>query len=277
VSPFPISLIRIANETLSIIDRGWSENRSGVCIELRAAVEAAVAGTKLYRPAYVNRLMASRKDVQGLVPDIQFTVSPDCIYICSSSKLELISFKRCLFVSRIMMYFLQKMAIATKTECIRRPIIMQTRKADLFFATLLIACLLTLANTSINCIAQAHEAPEGAVQGYITLDDGIRLFYQKVGNGPKIVIIPNGQSMIKDFGQFADRNHTLIFYDLRSRGRSDQGTKNFEGGVHLEVEDLDAVRRHFKINKAALIGHSYLGLMVALYAMKHPMHVEQVI
>lgn len=68
-----MSLIRIANETLSIIDRGWYENRSGVRIELRAAVEAAVAGTRLYRPADVNRLLANRQDAPALVPDIQVT------------------------------------------------------------------------------------------------------------------------------------------------------------------------------------------------------------
>jgi pimeloyl-ACP methyl ester carboxylesterase len=129
----------------------------------------------------------------------------------------------------------------------------------------------------VNVSLVLAQTPKGDDQGYITLDDGIRLFYQKVGNGPITIIIPNGQSMLKDFKQFAGRNYTLIFYDLRSRGRSNRATKIFEGGVHLEVEDLDGVRRHFKIDKATLIGHSYLGLVVALYAMKYPMHVEQVI
>ncbi len=154
---------------------------------------------------------------------------------------------------------------------------MRTRKADVFL-TSLIVCLLELGNVSINCIAQTQKTPEGAGQGYITLDDGIRLFYQKVGDGAKAVIIPNyGQAMLKDFPQLADRGLTLIFYDLRSRGRSDQVIGKFEGGIYREVEDLEAVRRYFKIDKAALIGHSYLGLMVALYATKYPMHVDRVV
>jgi proline iminopeptidase len=43
------------------------------------------------------------------------------------------------------------------------------------------------------------------------------------------------------------------------------------------VDDLDAVRRHFGLERLALIGHSYMGLMVVLYAMKYPAHVDRIV
>jgi len=68
-----MSLPRIANETLSIIDCGRYETRSGKRVDLRALVEAAVSGTILYRPVEVDRLLTGRKEDQGPVPDIQVT------------------------------------------------------------------------------------------------------------------------------------------------------------------------------------------------------------
>ena len=58
--------------------------------------------------------------------------------------------------------------------------------------------------------------------------------------------------------------------DLRNRGRSDFITDNskLRRGIHQDVDDLEAVRRHFGIDQIALIGHSYAGIIVILYAMK---------
>src|SRR5208282_3801274 len=119
--------------------------------------------------------------------------------------------------------------------------------------------------------------PEGnailPVEGYLTTEDGVRLFFQKVGNGPQTVLIPNGMHLLGDFKRFA-AGRTLIFYDLRNRGRSDQVTDDckLKRGIHHDVDDLETVRRHFGASQPALIGHSYVGLTVVLYAMKYPDH-----
>jgi pimeloyl-ACP methyl ester carboxylesterase len=114
-------------------------------------------------------------------------------------------------------------------------------------------------------------------EGYVTTEDGVRLFFEQVGTGPK-VIIPNGIYLFDDFKRFADRR-TLIFYDVRNRGRSDavRDPAKLARGIHHDVDDLDAVRRHFGIEQVDLIGHSYIGLMVGLYAMKYPAHVGRVV
>ena len=111
-----------------------------------------------------------------------------------------------------------------------------------------------------------------ATGDYIASEDGIRLFFQKIGSGPKVVI-PNGFYLLDDFRYLAGER-TLIAYDPRNRGRSDESV---DGDIHRDVEDLETVRRHFGIERIDLIGHSYIGLMVALYGMKYPAHVNRTV
>jgi proline iminopeptidase len=117
-----------------------------------------------------------------------------------------------------------------------------------------------------------------STEGYIKLDTGIRLFFKKIGNAQNIVIIPNGLFLFDDFQHYAE-SHTLIFYDLRNRGFSDTVTEPSQliRGVEQDVEDLESVRKHFQIDKVNLIGHSYIGLMVGLYAIRYESSVNRVI
>jgi proline iminopeptidase len=115
-------------------------------------------------------------------------------------------------------------------------------------------------------------------EGYVTTDDGLRLWFQTVGSGPQVVVLPNGFHLLEDFSCLAP-GRTLIFYDVRNRGRSDTVTDPalLQRGIHNDVDDLDAVRRQFGLERLALIGHSYMGLMVILYAMKYPAHVDRIV
>jgi proline iminopeptidase len=117
-----------------------------------------------------------------------------------------------------------------------------------------------------------------AAEGYVTTDDGLRLWFQTVGSGPQVVVVPNGFHLREDFSCLAP-GRTLVFYDVRNRGRSDTVTDPalLRRGIHNDVDDLDAVRRHFGLDRLALIGHSYMGLMVILYAMKYPAHVDRIV
>jgi proline iminopeptidase len=114
--------------------------------------------------------------------------------------------------------------------------------------------------------------------GYVRTDDGVRLFFEKVGNGSTPLIVPNAAYMFDDFKHLAD-GRTVVFYDLRNRGRSDHVTdaSNLKRGVHHDVDDLESVRRHFGFERVAVLGHSYLGFAVMLWAMKHPGVVERVV
>src|SRR5215471_14190154 len=113
---------------------------------------------------------------------------------------------------------------------------------------------------------------------YVTADDGVRLFVQMIGNGSDVVIIPNRVYLADALRRLAT-NRTLIFCDPRNRGRSDRVTdpSKIEQGVHHDVDDFDAIRRHFGVDRVSLLGHSYMGFVVLLYAMKFPAHTDRIV
>jgi proline iminopeptidase len=115
-------------------------------------------------------------------------------------------------------------------------------------------------------------------EGFITTPDGVRLFFQKLGSSQNFVIIPNAVHMFDSFKCLAD-NHTVVFFDMRSRGRSDSVSdrSRLARGIHQDVDDLETVRRHFGIDQVAVVGHSYQGLGIILYALKYPAHVKRLV
>jgi proline iminopeptidase len=115
-------------------------------------------------------------------------------------------------------------------------------------------------------------------EGFVTARDGVRLFFQQVGNGPEVVLIPNGIYLADDFARFA-AGRTLVFYDLRNRGRSEavQDLSETVNVIEDDVDDLEAVRRHTASTQVAVVGHSYVGLTAVMYAMKYPAHASRVL
>jgi proline iminopeptidase len=115
-------------------------------------------------------------------------------------------------------------------------------------------------------------------EGYVTTSDGVRLFFRKLGTGSPAVIIPNAVHMFESFRRLADYR-TIIFFDLRNRGASDSvsDSSKLAKGIQHDVDDLEAVRQYFGLEKVDMVGHSYLGLMVILYALQHPKHVNRVV
>jgi proline iminopeptidase len=116
----------------------------------------------------------------------------------------------------------------------------------------------------------------GPDSGWVAGPDGVRLYYEKLGNGPRTIIVPGRLFLARDLAPLGER-HTLILYDMRNRGRSSRVGDGNLLTIQKDVEDLEAVRRHFRIERFVPVGYSYLGLMVVLYAMDHPDHVERVV
>ena len=114
-------------------------------------------------------------------------------------------------------------------------------------------------------------------EDFVTTPDGMCLFCQRLGHGPRTVLVPNGIDLLADFSPLAE-GRMLVFYDLRYRGRSGEwgDQKAPARGVHDDVDDLERVRRHFG-DQVDLIGHSYVGLMVMLYAAKYPSRVHRAV
>jgi pimeloyl-ACP methyl ester carboxylesterase len=114
--------------------------------------------------------------------------------------------------------------------------------------------------------------------GYITMHDGVRLFFQQTGNREKTLLILNGFFLFNDFKYLAD-DRTVIGIDLRNRGRSDYITDDakLNRGIHQDVDDIEAIRRHCGADNIDLLSHSYAGIIPILYAAKYPAKVGRIV
>ena len=119
-------------------------------------------------------------------------------------------------------------------------------------------------------------------EGYATAVDGARLFYRVVGAGSDTIVVVHGgpgftmDYFLHDLEPLATR-HTVVFYDQRGTGRSTLVSDSSALTGERFADDLEAIRRHFKLNKVNVLGHSWGVGVAALYALKYPDHVSRFI
>jgi proline iminopeptidase len=136
-----------------------------------------------------------------------------------------------------------------------------------------------LVSLALGCASPAWSQ---AREGFITADDGTKLFYKIEGSGPQSLIVVHGgpgfslESVRADFGRLA-RGRTVIYYDQRGNGRSDLVDDDSRLALKHHIADLDAVRRHFGLEKLTLLGNSWGGLLISAYAAAHPERIERLI
>ena len=109
-------------------------------------------------------------------------------------------------------------------------------------------------------------------EGYITINDDLKLHYRIIGAGSDTIVVPDVGSYYPYFKE-AKSKHTFIVYDVRDRAYSDAVKDPSLIGMDYEISDLENVRKFFNLSKMNLIGSSYLGGLVALYCAKYPNNV----
>lgn len=123
----------------------------------------------------------------------------------------------------------------------------------------------------------------GAVprEGFVAGADGVRLYYRVAGSGPDTVVALHGgpgvghEVLASDLGPLEAR-HTVIYYDQRGGGRSGLPDTTLLG-IDRFVEDLEAVRRHFGMQRMTLLAHSFGPILAASYARTYPERVERMV
>jgi pimeloyl-ACP methyl ester carboxylesterase len=121
-----------------------------------------------------------------------------------------------------------------------------------------------------------HGAGDGVhvTEAMVDADDGVRLFVRVDGNGPHTIVIPAAAWLEDQLDWLRRADRRLVFYDTQARGRSEHGDRarlTFD----REIADVDTIRRHVQADAISLIGWSYLGAVVALYASRHPARVRR--
>ena len=117
-------------------------------------------------------------------------------------------------------------------------------------------------------------------ESYVPVE-GARLFARAVGDGPPIVVLHGGPEfdhryLLPELDAMAS-SFRLVYYDQRGRGRSANGVRPGDVTIASEIEDVDAVRCHFGLERIAVLGHSWGGLLALEYAVRRPGRVLHLI
>lgn len=119
-------------------------------------------------------------------------------------------------------------------------------------------------------------------EGHVDAGAGVRLFYRAAGHGERTVVVLHGgpgftfDYLADDLAPLA-RHARVIFYDQRGAGRSTLVSDADGLDAQRFADDLDAVRRHFGLERLTLLGHSWGAAVAALYAVRHPARVERLL
>lgn len=121
-----------------------------------------------------------------------------------------------------------------------------------------------------------------AREGYVDAGANVRLFYRVVGAGADTIVVLHGgpgftmDYLAADLEPLAAR-HALLFYDQRGAGRSTLVSDSASLDAQRFAEDLEAVRKQFRIRRLTLFAHSWGAGVAALYGIRYPERVGRLI
>ena len=109
-------------------------------------------------------------------------------------------------------------------------------------------------------------------KGFADINDS-RLYYEEEGQGIPVVLINGGPggthhvfhpyfSRIKDIAR-------VIYYDQRGTGKSSKDDTGKTYTIKQAVEDLESLRKYLNIDRWAVLGWSYGGLLAQCYALTY--------
>ena len=137
--------------------------------------------------------------------------------------------------------------------------------------------LFTFAAFSAQTIAHARGVAhtEQVDIAYETLGTtGTALPVIAVNGGPGLT---HAYMVQNDVWQRIARKRMVVFYDQRGMGASKRLQAGASQSMDAQVADLESVRKTLVLEKVALVGDSYGGLVVMAYAAAHPEHVAKLV
>ncbi len=120
----------------------------------------------------------------------------------------------------------------------------------------------------------------GLKKGFIDVKNG-KLYYEEEGRGIPLVLINGGPGgthhcFHPHFSQLKNIAR-VIYYDQRGTGNSSTDDTGKTYTIKQAVEDLESLRKALKIERWAVLGWSYGGLLAQCYALTYPEHVTGLI
>ncbi|MGB5244054.1 MAG: alpha/beta hydrolase [Lutimonas sp.] len=111
--------------------------------------------------------------------------------------------------------------------------------------------------------------------------NGYKINVEVLGDGPPIVFLAGGPGNSHDymqgsFGQYYKTNK-VIFIDMLGRGKSDDAKDANEYSIANDTHMIEEVRKLLKLDKIALVGHSYGTVPAQDYAVTYPGNVDKLV
>jgi proline iminopeptidase len=110
---------------------------------------------------------------------------------------------------------------------------------------------------------------------------GARLYFREIGSGIPMLVLHGGPDfnhryLLPELDGLAT-HFRLVYYDQRGRGLSSEGVASDDVGIDSEIDDVDRMRAHFGLDRMALLGHSWGGVLAMAYASRRPDRVSHLI
>jgi proline iminopeptidase len=107
------------------------------------------------------------------------------------------------------------------------------------------------------------------------------LYGRAIGQGQPVIVLHGGPDfdhgyLLPDLDRLEDGFH-LVYYDQRGRGRSAENVRPEDVTLRSDLDDLDRVRQHFRLDAALLLGHSWGAVLALEYALRYPTRVAHLI
>jgi len=122
-------------------------------------------------------------------------------------------------------------------------------------------------------------AEEMGEEGFVD-SDGVKIHYVTMGSGPLVVMIhgfPDFWYTWREQMPELAKHFQVVAIDMRGYNKSDQpeGVENYK--MAKLVGDIDAVVKHFKAEKAIIVGHDWGGMVAWTFAMTHPDKTDKLV
>jgi proline iminopeptidase len=107
------------------------------------------------------------------------------------------------------------------------------------------------------------------------------LYARTIGRGQPVIVLHGGPDfdhgyLLPDLDRLKDA-FRLIYYDQRGRGRSADHVRPEDVTLASDLDDLDKVRQHFRLDAPTLLGHSWGAVLALEYVLRHPTRVSYLI
>jgi len=152
-----------------------------------------------------------------------------------------------------------------------------------------------MVRTGVNLRAPLDPPPPEQSETFWTMEPDIRLHHFTQGAGRPVLVVHGGPGYpittpLSGFAPLADR-FQFHYYDQRGCGKSSRPfdrftSKNFYAnmtqlertlGIGAQIADIERIRRILQQERLILVGHSFGGLLAALYAAEFPEHVQALV